>query len=72
MLPVFGPKRLSEVRLPVVRLDEMKAAGKLGGASQRHNLNQLSRFFSWAIERGHCEVNPVKQIPQGSRWKVGL
>ena len=71
VLPVFGDRRLSEMRLPVVMawLDEMKAAGKLGGASRRHNLNQLSRFFSWAIERGHTEVNPVRQIPQGSRPK---
>jgi integrase len=27
----------------------------------------LSRFFAWAIERGHAEVNPVRMIPQGKR-----
>ena len=69
VLPVFGDKRLKEVGLPFVMgwLDDMKAAGKIAGGTQRHNLNQLSRFFSWAIERGHTEVNPVKQIPQGRR-----
>lgn len=69
VLPVFGDRRLSEVGLPAVMawLDDMKAAGKLGGASRRHNLNELSRFFSWAIARGLTEINPVKQIPQGSR-----
>lgn len=69
VLPIFGKRRLSEVGLPAVMawLDDMKDAGALSGSSQRHNLNQLSRFFSWAIERGHTEINPVKQIPQGSR-----
>lgn len=69
VLPVFGDRRLSEVGLPAVMawLDTMKAEGKVAGGTQRHNLNQLSRFFSWAIERGYTEVNPVKQIPQGRR-----
>jgi integrase len=44
-----------------------KPARPLGGASQRHNLNTLSRFFSWAIERGHATINPVRMIPQGKR-----
>src|ERR1019366_5848132 len=26
-----------------------------------------SRFFSWAIEREHAEVNPVRMIPIGKR-----
>src|SRR4051812_4146697 len=30
-------------------------------------MNLLSRFFSWAIARGHAEINPVRQIPIGSR-----
>ena len=33
----------------------------------RHNLNLLSRFFAWAIERGHASMNPVRQIPFGRR-----
>ena len=39
----------------------------LSDGSIRHNLNLLSRFFSWAIEQGHATVNPVRQIPQGKR-----
>lgn len=41
--------------------------GRLSDATIRHNLNLLSRFFSWAIERGHATVNPVRQIPVGKR-----
>jgi integrase len=33
----------------------------------RQNVNLLSRFFSWAVERGHASVNPVRLIPQGKR-----
>ncbi|MBI2373303.1 MAG: site-specific integrase [Deltaproteobacteria bacterium] len=33
----------------------------------RHNLNLLSRFFGWAIERGYATINPVRQIPVGRR-----
>lgn len=40
---------------------------RLSEASIRHNLNALSRFFGWAIERGHATVNPVRQIPVGRR-----
>ena len=39
----------------------------LSEGSIRHNLNLLSRFFSWGIEQGHASVNPVRQIPQGKR-----
>ena len=72
LIPVFGDMRLSQIGLPEVMrwLDQMKAEGKIAGGTQRHNLNQLSRFFSWAIERGLCEVNPVRQIPQGKRPQV--
>jgi integrase len=35
----------------------------------RHNLNLLSRFLAWAIERGFATVNPVRMIPQGRRPK---
>ena len=71
VLPVFGAKRLSQVDLAAVMswLDEQRAAGQLSDATIRHNLNLLSRFFSWAIERGHTQVNPVRQIPTGKRPK---
>ena len=48
-------------------IDEQRAAGELGEASIRHNMNLLSRFFSWAIARGKASLNPVRQIPMGSR-----
>lgn len=69
LLPVFADKALRDVTLHAVMrwLDTMKAEAKLSPASQRHCLNLLSRFFSWAIERGHATVNPVRQIPTGKR-----
>lgn len=69
VLPVFGPKPVTEVHLAMVMtwIDDQRAAGTLADASIRHNLNLLSRFFSWAIERGHASVNPVRQIPMGKR-----
>ena len=48
-------------------LDDMKRAKVLSPQSMRHNLNLLSRFFAWAIERGHAGINPVRQIPSGKR-----
>ena len=48
-------------------IDEQRAAGELSDASIRHNMNLLSRFFSWAITRGKASINPVRQIPMGSR-----
>jgi integrase len=41
--------------------------GKLSDATTRHAMNLLSRFFSWCVERGHTEINPVRQIPTGKR-----
>lgn len=43
-----------------------KMAG-LSDGSIRHNLNLLSRFFAWAIEHCHTQVNPVRMIPHGKR-----
>jgi integrase len=48
-------------------MDRQRKAGKLSEASIRHNMNLLSRFFSWAVERGFAKVNPVRQIPVGKR-----
>jgi integrase len=39
----------------------------LSDATIRHCLNLLSRFFSWAVEREHATVNPVRLIPTGRR-----
>ncbi len=44
-----------------------KRAAKLSGGSMRGNVNLLSRFFSWAVERGHAQLNPVRLIPVGRR-----
>lgn len=73
--PVFERKRLAEITLAAVmnwidaqrRWEDARTKKRLSEASIRHNLNLLSRFFSWAIERGHCAINPVRQIPQGRR-----
>jgi len=60
---------LGEIELGAVMewIDEQRAAGELSDASIRHNMNLLSRFFSWAIARGKASINPVRQIPMGSR-----
>lgn len=70
------------LRVVMEWIDEMKAgtapvmlSGKkrgrvakvLSGGSQRANVNLLSRFFSWAVEREHAQVNPVRLIPMGKR-----
>jgi len=69
VLPRFGSMRLADLTLPVLMqwLDDLRAARKLEPGSQRHLLNIVSRFFGWAIERGHTTVNPVRQIPAGRR-----
>ncbi len=60
VLPVFGDRPLKALTLPLIMkwLDRMRAEGKLAPASQRHCLNNLSRFFSWAIEQGHTTIKP--------------
>jgi integrase len=69
VLPRFGSMRLVDLTLPVLMawLDDLRAERKLEPGSQRHLLNIVSRFFGWAIERGHATVNPVRQIPAGRR-----
>ena len=64
----FDRMQLADVDLGAVMewIDEQRAAGELSDASIRHNMNLLSRFFSWAIARGHASINPVRQIPMGS------
>ena len=72
LIPVWTKVPLEEAQemTAVMRwLDQMRASEKLSEQSMRHNLNLLSRFFAWAIERGHAKVNPVRMIPQGKRPK---
>lgn len=68
--PTFAKLAIADVTLPVVMrwLDEL-ASPRVGmsGEGRRQALNLLSRFFSWAIERGLATVNPVKMIPTGKR-----
>jgi len=69
VLPHFGKRRLADVDLAAVMewIDAQRAAKELSDASIRHNMNLLSRFFSWAVARGKASINPVRQIPMGSR-----
>lgn len=69
---VFSDMRISDITLPVVMrwIDRQRAAGKLADPTIRHNLNLLSRFFSWAIERGYTQANPVRQIQVGKRPRL--
>ncbi|HVZ36747.1 MAG TPA: site-specific integrase [Polyangiaceae bacterium] len=66
----FGELTIEKVTLAEIMnwLDDLKKTA-LSGQSRRHLLNLVSRFFSWAIERGLATVNPVKMIPQGKRPK---
>jgi integrase len=68
----FGDLTMPDLTMPrvVAWLDKLKArAGeeRLSTAYQRRMFDLLSRFFAWAIERGHCPVNVCRQIPQGSK-----
>ncbi len=69
VVPAFRGMRIADIDLAAVMkwIDAQRAAKKLSDASIRHNLNLLSRFFSWAVERGHAAVNPVRLIPTGKR-----
>jgi integrase len=70
LIPRFGGSTIERMTLAEIMgwLDDLKKT-KLSGQSRRHLLNLVSRFFSWAIERGLASVNPVKMIPQGKRPK---
>lgn len=69
IVPRWGAWRLVDVTLAAIMtwLDEMKAARQIAPGTQRHLLALLSRFFSWAIERGHAQANPCRMIPPGKR-----
>jgi len=69
LLPAFGALRMADVTLRRVMawLDELAAAGAMKPSSQRGLLGLLSRFCSWAVDRGHLPANPCKAIPNGRR-----
>ena len=65
----FAKLRISDITLPKVMewIDAQRAVKTLSESSIRQNMNLLSRFFSWAIARGKASLNPVRQMPIGSR-----
>jgi len=69
LVPAFGHLRASELTLPRVMtwLDDLAVAGSMKPSSQRGLLGLLSRFGSWAVDRGHLQVNPCRAIPNGRR-----
>ena len=69
LIPAFGALRIAELTLPRVMmwLDDLGAAGAMKPSSARGLLGLLSRFCSWAVDRGHLPGNPCKAIPNGRR-----
>lgn len=78
--PYFSAHRMDELAtiVPLMKWIDVQRrppAPRTGGPPPRqlaeptirHNLNLLSRFFGYAIERGYAMVNPVRLIPQGKR-----
>jgi hypothetical protein len=66
--PRFAKMLVEQVTLPVVIqwIDDLAASDR-SPQTQRHAISTLSRFFSWAIERGHASINPVKMVPPSKR-----
>jgi integrase len=73
LVPPFGDMPVDHITLPVVMgwVDEL-AASDLSPQTQRHALGTLSRFFSWAIERGQAVMNPVKMVPPSKRPALAI
>jgi integrase len=68
LVPTFRGKTVEQVDLPIVmRWIDKLAKTDMASQTQRHRLTLLSRFFSWAIERGLARVNPCMMIPRGKR-----
>ncbi len=75
LLPKFRKSRLQDISVDILLdwIEQQKKSknprtGKPPAeGSIRHNLNLLSRFFSWAVVKKYAQFNPVKQIPQGKR-----
>ncbi|HSZ82834.1 MAG TPA: hypothetical protein VLA14_11160, partial [Polyangia bacterium] len=68
LIKTFKGKTVEQVDLPVVmRWIDQLAKTDMASQTQRHRLTLLSRFFSWAIERGLAKVNPCRSIPKGKR-----
>jgi len=69
VLPRFKATKLEDLNLAEIMrwLDDERTAARISPATVRHCLNLVSRFFGWAIERGHATTNPVRSIPPGRR-----
>ena len=65
----FGGMTFAEIDLAALMrwIDQQRATGQISEATIRRNLNLLSRFFGWAIDRGYTTDNPVRRIPPGKR-----
>src|SRR5579862_505727 len=72
LVPEFGDLTMGELTIArvIAWLDRLKARegeDRISSATQRKAFDLLSRFFAWAIERGHCDVNACRQIPINSK-----
>jgi len=69
VLPRFETLPLDQVTLAEVMrwLDDMKRAREISPGTQRHCLNVLSRFLSWAVKAGLLTENTCRLITDGAR-----
>lgn len=83
LVPHFGTMTLEQITLPVVMqwIKDLRAPLNSGRrplkddgtpcdlmeSSQLNLVRMLSRCFTWAIEEGLTQVNPVRSIPIGKR-----
>lgn len=69
LVPRFGALRIAELTMAavVLWLDDLASAAVLEASSQRGLLGLLSRFCSWAVDRGFMNANPCRAIPGGRR-----
>jgi integrase len=63
-------ERAQHLAVVMTWLDRLQRDHDISGQTARHAMGLLSRFWSWAAERGFAKVNPVKMIPQGRRPKA--
>ena len=67
--PTFGGMTFADINLAALMrwIDQQRATGAISDATIRRNMNLLSRFFGWAVDRGYTTTNPVRLIPPGKR-----
>ena len=67
--PTFGGMTFADINLAALMrwIDQQRATGAISDATIRRNMNLLSRFFGWAVDRGYATANPVRLIPPGKR-----